>query len=153
MKKAFLGVHIFIGFAVLAVWLLFEQTGVIENVGMIERFKNMGTREFIVVGAVIGVFLIVSLIMILWKKAKPEMFRQNEIEEKDERNKAIRGKMCETVLSINTTILICLLVFCVTSHTQSDTNFFLLPLLLIIGVLIVNIITMIAAVIYYNTKM
>ena len=150
MKKAFLGVHIFIGFAVLAVWLLFEQTGVIENVGMIERFKNMGTREFIVVGAVIGVFLIVSLIMILWKKAKPEMFRQNEIEEKDERNKAIRGKMCETVLSINTTILICLLVFCVTSHTQSDTNFFLLPLLLIIGVLIVNIITMIAAVIYYN---
>jgi len=113
----------------------------------------MGTREFIVAGAVIGVFILLVVITGLWKKAKPEMFKQSEIEEKDERNKALRGKMCEMVVSINTTIMICLLVFCVTSHTQSDTNFFLLPLLLIMGVLIVNIITMIAAVIYYNKKM
>ena len=60
--------------------------------------------------------------------------------------------MYETVVSINATILICLLVFCTVSYVKSDTKFFLLPLLLIMGIIAVNIITIISAIIYYITK-
>jgi hypothetical protein len=122
--------------------------GVVPN--LIFRHLSMdisdSTRDTI--RTVYIVFSVTLWMTLRKKKLLPEATGQEKIEEKDERNIAVRGKACEFALVITFFLLIIAAALCV--FLLED---FTVPYLILISVIVLSFISFIAARFYYNKKM
>jgi hypothetical protein len=104
------------------------------------------------------VFLTVELALMLrliirkQKNENPEIMKQHEIEAKDERNIVIKGKVCEVIVTVNTYLIAALMAVFAALEARTDVNFE--PVLwVLMGIGVVNGITMFAAMVYFKKKM
>jgi small basic protein len=108
----------------------------------------------------IGVFLFLTVELALMlrlinkklKKENPEIMKQHEIEAKDERNIIIKGKVCEVIVGVNTYLLAALMAVFAALQARTEADFEAV-LWVVMGIGVVNGITMFAAMVYFKKKM
>jgi MFS family permease len=136
----FYGILLLVGVAFGAGWVW------LENIGVIAPPENPRDVNWWVIGAVIGG----GLLMVTGAEIITELLKKHnkkyEIEEKDERNLALRGRASFTAWGLNIGILTAVIAFCtLTGYEPTVLS------LALIGV--ANILCFFAAMVYHNKKM